>query len=226
MNDANKIAPMLPIATATLPIAQALPVGGNLPTTIAPTQGTTSTNNVNNIPAESVKMDLATLMFTVQSERATLLEGMVRGQAAKIQYNNERLKELNQAMSLVNKYGETGGKLDDKITALNPQTGQMETTTVQTFLQSRGIAMPAGSMDKTNFNYKPGGEILFKYSKEDIALITSNIKNSIDSLTSTSQLDMTQLQATMNKYNQTFEALSSFISKYFQSLQTITSNLR
>ena len=162
----------------------------------------------------SGEIDLATLMFTVQSERATLLDSMVRDQAAKIQYNNERLKELNQAMSLANKYGESGGDLDNvNITALNTTTGQMETTSLQTFLDRRGVTTPNDDGDGN-------------YSKEEIALVTTNIKNSIDSLTSTSQLDMTQLQSTMNKYNQTFEALSNFISKYFQSLNTITGNIR
>lgn len=162
----------------------------------------------------SNEMDLATLMFTVQSERATLLDGMVREQAAKIQYNNERLKELNEAMSKVNNLGESGGNLGDiSMQALNPETGQIETMTVQQFLNMKGIETPNEDGDNN-------------YSKEEIALVTTNIKNSIDSLTSTSQLDMTQLQSTMSKYNQTFEALSNFISKYFQSLQTITGNLR
>ena len=162
----------------------------------------------------SNEVDLATLMFTVQSERATLLDGMVREQAAKIQYNNERLKEMNEAMSKVNNLGQSGGNLGDiSMQALNPATGQIETMTVQQFLDMKGIETPNEDGDNN-------------YSKEEIALITTNIKNSIDSLTSTSQLDMTQLQSTMSKYNQTFEALSNFISKYFQSLQTITGNLR
>ncbi|MDQ5910699.1 MAG: hypothetical protein QG599_2796 [Pseudomonadota bacterium] len=162
----------------------------------------------------SGEIDLATLMFSVQSERAKLLDSMVRDQAAKIQYNNERLKELNQAMSLANQYGESGGNLNDvKITALNTTTGKLEETSLQTFLDRRGVTTPNEDKDG-------------KYSKEEIALVTTNIKNSIDSSTSSSQLDMTQLQSTMNKYNQTFEALSNFISKYYQSLNTITGNMR
>lgn len=165
----------------------------------------------------SNEVDLSTLMFTVQSERASLLDGMVREQAAKIQYNNERLKELNQAMSLANaqSQSEDGGKLDGKLNALDPATGQIREYTLSEFLADRGVTLPD----------KPEGDD-GKYTKEQLGVITTNIKNSIDSLTSTSQLDMTQLQSTMSKYNQTFEALSNFISKYFQSLQTITGNLR
>ncbi|HOB61164.1 MAG TPA: virulence-associated V antigen [Candidatus Competibacteraceae bacterium] len=171
---------------------------------------------VNSYVPVSNEVDLATLMFTVQSERATLLDGMVRNQASKIQYNNERLKELNEAMSKVNNLGQSGGNLGNvSMQALNTSKNPpvIETMTVQQFLDMKGVETP--NKDKDN-----------NYSKEEIALITTNIKNSVDSLTSTSQLDMTQLQSTMSKYNQTFEALSNFISKYFQSLQTITGNLR
>ncbi len=65
-----------------------------------------------------------------------------------------------------------------------------------------------------------------KLTKAEWDTVLSNLKNFTDSLTSTSQLDMTMLQSTMNKYNQTFEQLSNFISKYFQSLNTLTGNIR
>ena len=119
-------------------------------------------------------------------------------------------------MSKVNNLGQSGGNLGNvSMQALNTSKNPpvIETMTVQQFLDMKGVETP--NKDKDN-----------NYSKEEIALITTNIKNSVDSLTSTSQLDMTQLQSTMSKYNQTFEALSNFISKYFQSLQTITGNLR
>jgi len=56
--------------------------------------------------------------------------------------------------------------------------------------------------------------------------LMDNLTRERDSLTSSSQLEMTMLQSTMGKYNQTFEALSNFTSKYFQSLNTITGNIR
>ena len=165
----------------------------------------------------SNEVDLATLMFSVQTERADLLDDMVRDQAAKIQYNNDRLKELNEAMSMVNAKTPEGDDTSticyDKIDALDPATGEIKSYDLDDFLESRGVKLPAGD---GNGNY----------DKEEFNVIVTNTKNSIDSLTSTSQLDMTQLQSTMSKYNQTFEALSSFLSKYYQSLSTITGNLR
>lgn len=194
-------------------------------------------NSVNpNIPIASPlptwqELDLATLMFMVQSGRAELLDEMVRDQAEKIRYNNERLKELNQAMSEVNQYGESGGTaLGEKITALDLQTGETSEMSVGEFLRSRDIALPKSSnldnLVEGGITLPPEMADAAIYTKEEIALITASIKNSIDSLTSSSQLDMTQLQATMNKYNQTFEALTNFISKYNQTLSSIIGNLR
>lgn len=192
-------------------------------------------------------------MLTVQTERAVLLDDMVRAQAANIQYNNERLKEFNTAMSLANQYGELDGNLHDiKMEALNLDTGEIERMSVQSFLDSRKVSMPEDSkkekikekfkkafvegmigLSKGNYNVTvdkastpdadSSGDT---YSKEEIGIIVNNIKNSVDSLTSSSQLDMTQLQSTMNRYNQTFDALTNFIAKYNQALSSVIGNLR
>lgn len=65
-----------------------------------------------------------------------------------------------------------------------------------------------------------------KLTASEYKTLMDNLTRERDSLTSSSQLEMTMLQSTMGKYNQTFEALSNFTSKYFQSMQTITGNLR
>lgn len=52
------------------------------------------------------------------------------------------------------------------------------------------------------------------------------LKGKIEALTSQSQLETTKLQQTINKYNQTFEMLSNFMNKYFQSISTIIQNMR
>ncbi len=54
----------------------------------------------------------------------------------------------------------------------------------------------------------------------------SNLKDKAESLTSSSQLDMAQLQSTMGKYNNSFEMLSNFVSKYGSSIDSIVGNLR
>lgn len=65
-----------------------------------------------------------------------------------------------------------------------------------------------------------------KLTTTEYKSLISSMESFRDSLTSSSQLEMTMMQSDMNKYNQTFEALSNFISKYNQSLGTITGNLR
>lgn len=173
--------------------------------------GVSGNYQISGVSADSMTLD--SLMLAVMSERTTLLDDQVRGQAEQIRYNNERLKELNGAMSMANQFTESGGKPSElSVTALNTTTGQVESMSLKSFMDQRGIEYPD---DPDNY-----------YSKEEWGIVVTNLKNSVDSLTSTSQLDMTMLQSTMNKYNQTFEALSNFISKYNQSLSTITGNLR
>ncbi|CAN5554401.1 hypothetical protein BH09ACT8_BH09ACT8_18800 [soil metagenome] len=52
------------------------------------------------------------------------------------------------------------------------------------------------------------------------------IKAEIDSLTSTSQLEMTQFQSTISKFNQTSEGLANWLAKDAQSKNLINGNLR
>ena len=56
--------------------------------------------------------------------------------------------------------------------------------------------------------------------------LKQSIGSFTDSLTGNSQLEMTKLQSVMGKYNQSFEQLSNFLSKYQSSLDSITGNVR
>lgn len=80
-------------------------------------------------------------------------------------------------------------------------------------------------LDKHNIAYNdPDGDGALSPKEWDN--VCRSLKDVQDSLTSTSQLEMAQLQSTMGKYNQTYESLSNFTSKWFQSLNTITGNIR
>ena len=63
-------------------------------------------------------------------------------------------------------------------------------------------------------------------SKDDWEVNIQSLKGKIESMTSQSQLETTKLQQTINKYNQSFEMLSNFINKYYQSISAIIQNLR
>ncbi len=72
-----------------------------------------------------------------------------------------------------------------------------------------------------NAEYIPSGLNATKWDAN-----IQGLKSKIETLTSQSQLETTKLQQTINKYNQTFEMLSNFINKYFQSISTIIQNMR
>ncbi|WP_064609257.1 DUF1521 domain-containing protein [Photobacterium sp. J15] len=63
-------------------------------------------------------------------------------------------------------------------------------------------------------------------SKDDWKNLLSSMQSFGDSLTSVSQLDMAKLQSSMNKYNQSYDMLSNFTSKYASSIDSLVGNLR
>lgn len=63
-------------------------------------------------------------------------------------------------------------------------------------------------------------------SKDDWKNVLSSMQSFGDSLTSVSQLDMAKLQSSMNKYNQSYDMLSNFTSKYASSIDSLVGNLR
>jgi hypothetical protein len=77
--------------------------------------------------------------------------------------------------------------------------------------------------NKIAFDDPDGDGVLTPQAWDDLL---KGLKGMQESLTSSSQLEMAQLQSTMGKYNQSFEMLSNFTSKFFQSLNTITGNIR
>lgn len=65
-----------------------------------------------------------------------------------------------------------------------------------------------------------------KLTASEYKMLMDTLGRERDSLTSSSQLDMTQLQMYSNKLDQTFGALTNLISKFSQTLSTIIGNLR
>ncbi|PJE79759.1 hypothetical protein CI610_01261 [invertebrate metagenome] len=63
-------------------------------------------------------------------------------------------------------------------------------------------------------------------TSDDWEVNIQSLKGKIEGMTSQSQLETTKLQQTINKYNQSFEMLSNFINKYYQSISSIIQNLR
>lgn len=157
-----------------------------------------------------MKLNLDSLMLAVMTQRAELLEGTLRSQVTEVRKKNDKLKETNDILASARaaKSNTTG---DDKKTWGMPQE-------VKQFFKDNGISWngKGGTVDPTS-TYNLTG------TQWDLAL--ENIKGFSESLTSTSQLDMTKLQSTSGKFNQTFELMSQFISKYYRSGDNLIKNI-
>lgn len=182
-----------------------------------------STANVNAAPPvsgvsepSSGEENLLTLMMSALSGQADVLQQITDMQSEKIQYRNTELENLNAAKSQIDALAandETYDLAKQNITITDPKTGQSVTESLQKFLTDEGVPLPTKSSDT-------------KQNQTELQTISANIDNKISSVSSSSQTDIIELQATINKYNQTYETMSSFVSKYDEALETIAGNLQ
>lgn len=160
-------------------------------------------NNAANNSGEKVPLDA--LMLAIMTERAELLESQLREQVNDIRGKNAQLKEANNVMAKAR-----NGKKDSTDTKKTVMDAD-----IKNFFKENDI--PWGD--------KNSGELPDKLNGTQWDLAIENLKGWSESLTSTSQLAMTKLQSTSGKFNQTFEMLSQFISKYYRGGDSIIKNI-
>lgn len=152
--------------------------------------------------------DLDALMLAVMSERAELLEKTLRDQVQEVREKNNKLKEANSVMAKA-RAAKKGSGEEDKTEM--PQD-------VKDFFAKNDISWGDGGS-----KIDPSSSYSLNASEWDLAI--ENMKGWSESLTSSSQLDMTKLQSTSGKSNQTFEMMSQFIAKYFRSGDSVIKNI-
>ncbi|CAM3538078.1 hypothetical protein [Parendozoicomonas haliclonae] len=154
------------------------------------------------------KADLDALMIAIMSERAELLEETLREQVQEVRAKNNKLKTANKMMAEARKAKSHSKEKED-----SPMPKE-----VAQFFADNDI--PWG---KQNEKIDPSKTYQLNSGEWDLAI--ENMKGWSESLTSSSQLDMTKLQSTSGKFNQTFEMMSQFISKYYRSGDAIIKNI-
>ena len=153
---------------------------------------------------------LDALMLSVLTARSDILQAQLQDQIKVIQERNELLEEGNAALARAR-----GEK------ALTYGRHRWWDDTFRTVWRKLGA--PIHNINQEGITGPHNG---FAQNASDWDINISNLKGAIEELTSESQLDTTRLQQTINKYNQTFELLSNFINRYFQSLGSVIQNLR
>lgn len=154
-------------------------------------------------PVDFSKPSLDALVMSVLSSRAEIIEVQLRDQITSIQDKNTALEEANGMLARAK---------DLKAQAGTSGTSDMPGDMVR-YWNSLGAQMSGAGGDNTHNS-----------AEWDVNI--EGLKGKIEALTSQSQLESTKLQQTINKYNQSFEMLSNFINKYYQSLSTVIQNLR
>ncbi len=152
-------------------------------------------------PVDFAKPSLDAMIMAVLTARADILQNQLEEQIESINQKNQTLESANAMLARAK---------DLKADAGTSGTSRMPRDMID-FWDSLG-AKYSGSDDVHNS------------AEWDVNI--EALKGKIEALTSQSQLETTKLQQTINKYNQTFEMLSNFMNKYFQSISTIIQNMR
>ena len=146
------------------------------------------------------QVPLPDLMMAIMVERANLLQLQLRDAVSTIQGKNRTLETANEMIGLA-RAKKQEAKSDDKSVAIPEE--------LLNFAKENDVELgKSGSL-----------------KNEEWDLVVENLKGWSESLTSTSQLEMTKLQSVSGKFNQSFEMLSQFISKYFRGGDSIIKNI-
>ncbi|MFK0570975.1 hypothetical protein [Endozoicomonas sp.] len=154
-------------------------------------------------PVDFTKPSLDALIMSVLTARADILQAQLEEQIESINQKNNQLEAANQMLA--------------RAKELKAQAGTSGNSTMPQDMVAFWDSLGA-TTDRT------GNNDVHNSAEWDVNI--ESLKGKIEALTSQSQLETTKLQQTINKYNQTFEMLSNFINKYFQSISTIIQNLR
>ncbi len=146
------------------------------------------------------KPSLDAMIMAVLTARADILQNQLEEQIESINQKNQTLESANNMLA--------------RAKELKAEAGT-----------SGSVRMPQDMRDFwDSLGAKYDDSDTHNSSEWDVNI--EGLKGKIEALTSQSQLETTKLQQTINKYNQTFEMLSNFMNKYFQSISTIIQNMR
>ncbi|MDP0588165.1 MAG: hypothetical protein QS748_02745 [Candidatus Endonucleobacter bathymodioli] len=159
-------------------------------------------------PLDPNTLSLDALVMSILTQRAEIIEVQLREQIASIQQKNKELETANVWLT----------RAKDKKAALGTSNWNDFGPEFVKYWKSLGAEYSTRDRDPLHQG--------LQHTSADWDVDIEGLKGKIEALTSQSQLETTKLQQTINKYNQSFEMLSNFINKYYQSLNAVIQNLR
>ncbi len=185
-------------------------------------------------PALNASIDFSSMnpddaMLLVQADRVRLCEAELNAQIKTIQAKNEQMRKLNQIQAVLaeikSKFSDTKPdaefiKIPGVSDWLNKQGGLDRMREAAAFWQEAGLDPSYGAKlsaplwDKTDFRYK------------DLEVMSTAVKGSIDSLSSSTQMDMVRMQSLNNKRSEAFETMTNMMKKAQDNKSSIVGNMR
>jgi hypothetical protein len=167
---------------------------------------------VNNPYASSVNVmsqfgsgvNIPEMGLLIQMERNNILQSQVQDQFKDMQKRNEWLKEATEALNLLR-----SNRPNDTNSTKGLSTMSINGTNLEDYFKKNGIAYPPRALNQADFD-----------------TCISNLKASIDTVNTNSQLDMVRMQGLMDKLNQTVDFMTNWISKNDKTMDSIISNIR
>jgi len=149
-------------------------------------------------PIQLQGLDLETALLMVQQQRTTLLDQQLRDQINEVNTRNQLITEYNSLISNL---------LTAKSQSITSFT--LDEATTDSLIKVGVITQSKKS-----------------YSVSEIDQMISSLRNKIDSVSNTQQMDMLRLQSLSNKRNEAFDVMTNFIKKMQDSRSSIIGNMR
>ena len=156
-------------------------------------------------------MNIPELIMAIQMERANILEQQVMDQMEDMQKRNEWLREANAALAQLRVARPNG---TDEVKGYGSFTdANGNSKSVKEWMDQNGVQIENTGSDSQG-----------KQFEFDAAI--QNLKASIDTANTNSQMDMVRLQGLMDKRNQTFDLMTNTLSKTGKSMDGVVGNMR
>lgn len=154
-------------------------------------------------PVDLQGMGIEEALAAVQAQRTQLLDEQLKTQIAAVQARNEQVARLNSVLAGLS---QVQGRLGTGAAANAAVTSQEQSNLSQLYSAAGITGTP-----------KTKGEV-------DAQINT--VKQSIDSLGNSQQMDMLRLQSMTNKRNEAFDVMTNFVKKMQESRSSIIGNMR
>ena len=191
------------------------------------------------IGAGAGELSVDDALLLVQIDRVRLCEAQLADQINSIRARNEQMKKLNELQTVLT-------EIKGKFNKTEPDTKFSDIPNISSELLS-GYTADGKEIEKPfltkmreaakawqeagldpSYGAKLSGPLWSKtdFRYKDIEVMTTSVKSQIDSLSSSSQMDMVRLQSLNNKRSEAFDTMTNSLKKQQDNKSSIVGNFR